>query len=790
MHRRNPPPDHSKRQPALELDYHKDRKGDFDIYRYGHVSERHVPKYKEPERPPDDDDDQELVQLQQQFSRLDYGTLASQPRVRLEPASEFPFHVDFIPFSDDNEVLEEDNTELAMLYDQQQDLNRAIQADPKCVDLYLQLADLQEKLYKAAESQQRPTRAAVIDKQLAIISKAKEFCGSDAELLIKELEILAEIRTFAEMKELWQEALELLPKSAELCLAHLDWLEFGVGLSNFKFDSYFQTMESIFENYGTSRFNFAKPQPIRHYFRDLVFKRLCRFLRETNYTELLAAILQNCVIEDDDNGVPASYLFDSAIYRAFEGRLRAPFEFRYNDGLTLVQNWVAMEKATELSYWAPAQGCRTHTDQDPDEPVEDKKRHIDYGQVKHFSCYDGGDMLFFIGLNCVDMPLAPNLPKKLFSWDDNTSCMPNAFPYHLTEIDIDHIQSFSDDRRHFVLELIKDLRHSSDPEILDFYVYVHGRPGVWIEHKLKEHQWCADKWATLYRFLRHSGENEKASQTAEQGLIHSRYDSCPILVEVATMMLAQGRPLDEISGFLLQGAEKQQPFDKIDIRSREALEQTILQAMDYRYRNGMVVTTLLIYYSLGFWNDGVDALISKFPPSSILHWAVALQLHHDPLNVAAYRRILYTALEVWPEDHILMSLAQRLDCRSFRSPLRVFVERKVESVEPDQAAKIWAQYLSLQDSPSEWLCEKILQNEKIARYPDIWGYLLSCPLSPAKRKATLYRAIAACPSHKAFYLEAIESPEFTEPEAVEIFHLLDEKGLRVRRLLEECTLYK
>lgn len=776
-----------------------------------------MPKYVQPERPVGETAIEELVES---FSRLDYRTIATQPIVRLSTCSDFSFEDDFVPLPGDGQDLEEEiNAEASPLFAQQQNLNRLIQADPKNAALYLELVDLQDRMHKETSDPHRPTRAAVVDKQLSIIAKAKEECGTmNVDLIVKELDIKKEILSYEEMHKCWRAALHALPKAAELWLGHLDWLHYGVGLSRFKVDTCLDFLREIPRSYGGPKFQGRGGSSYPGIELEMT-KRLGQFLKETDHTELLFAYIGACKIfgtyriEDEKRYIPPHDFCADALKKMFSGIGLDEFKYEYREDLSLIQNWARMERATQLTYWAPGHKRNPYEiemcglKEDPDEPIEDPKHYVTYYDALLYEPHYGIDFVFPIAVEAFDIQFEPDLPRCLFHWNSETDRMPSALPAKLPPF-VNALEHLKGDRLNFLWALSDRLPPCRTvyvdetcrllPEYGDLLLYALGpSASAWIHEHVEVGYHIDWDLPVFFRLLRRQEGNESALEAMNR-FLGGHYYRPPVVLEKSALMIASGGPLLELDELVTSHAQRESENAQRHSRPvrclRDILEDSIFRPTLFYYHrpdgDERRICDLMLYYHLGLWKQDMTPLIARLSPVPILYWVIALQLLHAPSDVDAYRRVLYAAMDRWSENRTLMSMAQRLDRRFFRSPLRIWVERKTEQVKPELAAKIWATYISLQEAPCEALCERILQNEAIARYPEIWKCLLSCDLPPAKRKAVLYRAIAARPSYKPFYMEAIESPAFTEAEALEIFRLMDEKGLHVRRMLEECTLYK
>jgi hypothetical protein len=172
-------------------------------------------------------------------------------------------------------------------------------------------------------------------------------------------------------------------------------------------------------------------------------------------------------------------------------------------------------------------------------------------------------------------------------------------------------------------------------------------------------------------------------------------------------------------------------------------------------------------------------------PSALGLYQCHLFLHPAvPLDVPLYRRALLQHLEQAPADRWLLVALSKLDPApaSFNSPLVRWI-----SDHPSASSLKLLLRLSLPRgnvNRVRALFERLLKATNDAA---LWeGYLryLHRQDSPAALQSLLYRALQRSPSSKALYMAGIELvPSSRE----ELYALAEEKGIRLRCLLEEAT---
>lgn len=646
-----------------ETVYDIDRRGDMEVFKFGGINEAKVPLYHG-RKIHKQDEEHEAIPLK---------------RIHLEPFEKLPMRIEsegfellgeFVAIPEEGEMVPvEYDTSLA----RQKELNVALGKDPKRIDLWIQLLDLQDDLI------QMRLRSAILERKLAIIERATNECGREGEywrLLVYEMKCRGELESYETVKDRWTKLLSenhCGDSLLSLWNAYLDWLQSDCGLSKFSVSdclhAYSQAFQSM--NYEID-FKF--------------FARYCHFLKDIDYMERLSVLLVMVV----RNGFGQPDL-EKMIKRLRPGRTE--FSYACDPSESSVMNWTRLETLSRAVFWFPRSSNLTD---DPSEPVEDFMREIVIDELEPIKLMSGKfDDLIRLASELIEVKGVVSSDHQ-FHFSNDLDVAPESFSILRGDL------GYSTDRLSFITEL-----HRMEP--------------------------------TYYRAF----EILKAINPFCQNMPHNR----------EYLDFIQNSQVDE------------------DLGATTELQTLIswYQTTDQFYPRAGIGPLVIGLY--------------------LLAWEVNNRKASDE-----YKDMVYSWLKKDLGNPALIELAWRMDGRMrFRCNFRQWLD----DLKEEEAEKVWPVVIGLEEGSCDpikfaSLCEKALKLVRSDR-KSVWlPYLRNGPRDPHAYKSLVYRAIADCPYCKDIYLTAIQEgvrrEALQEHEAEELVNLMEEKGIRLRHLIEEATL--
>lgn len=748
LHRRDRPEGRLDDEDAGLFLFDIDRKGDFEVFRYG----RHHGEITDYDRsstgilPAAD----ARVNAYAKGERVDLRATANVPAVFVGPIANEVMLGDFVRIPSPEAIIpaegngdEPVHVVLDPLVQRQKELNELVAKDPRHEAAWIELVRLQPSLSSGSSA------VAVLEKQAMILEKAMAHLPDSIDLLrIRLGEVESELQPFDAVLSAWRSAAAMrFSKSVAFWEAFVEWAMAPPLIASFQAELVLEILAEAMDAVDYS----ADPAVFS------LFKRTVCFLHGAGFEEKAVAILRGFF---DFNFGPA---FDHATYpHALDTK---QLDYLYcaqaeKDRADLLEGtWLELEAKQMARFW-----CPRGLDPSPLDPEEDFNREVVWEDISSFvywSPHANMSEFFKLVFRIFGLVESAKDNEDVFSrpHEDVTWRLSKLVALPEFMLPTRDFPRLSPSQAEFILAMLMSVLPTVDDFSLAeaafaLYAQYHEDWRVRLQKVLSQNPGRAALW---WAWCRLTGDVRAWRVLVERFV--DRGLRARFALGAAQSLLQQGNmaALNELVVPVLAS----QPGDD--------------GAADGDWRK---LGEIGEYLSTGSVDPGKS-------PFALGLYQCRLFLHPEAqLDVPLYRNALLNHLQQAPSDVNLLAALSKLDPTpaSFHSPpvrwindhpsegsLRLLLRLSLPHGNVNRVRALFERLLTLTNEPVLW--------ERYLRY-------LHEHDSPAAVQALIYRALQRSPASKALYMTGIELvPSARE----ELYALAEEKGIRLRCLLEEAT---